>query len=250
MSAPRLERPGDGVALVTFDHPPVNAFDPSAYEDAAELLEALDREEGVRAIVLTGAGERAFSAGTDRGSLALTGAALEAAFAAARRFFAALAELRTPLVGAINGPAVGGGAMIAAGCDVLLATPGAHFAVPELTLGYPGGGSHLLMLAPRLVAYRMLLLGEVLTAERALAFGALQDIVPPAELVGRATELAARIARLDPVAVTEARAILRKGESAEVLGGYVAEMRAMHALLGDGPDSKHPRQSEAEEIQP
>jgi enoyl-CoA hydratase len=250
VSAPPLERPAEGVALVTFDHPPVNAFDPPAYEAAAELLESLDRDEDVRAIVLTGAGERAFSAGTDRASLALTGAALEGAFAAARRFFAALATSRTPLVGAVNGPAVGGGAMIAAQCDVLLATPGAHFAVPELTLGFPGGGSHLLMLVPRLVAYRMLLLGEVLSAERALALGALQDVVAADELVGRATELAARIARLDPEAVVAARAILREDESAEVLAGYVAEMRAMNALLGGGPASKYARQSEGEEIQP
>jgi enoyl-CoA hydratase/carnithine racemase len=250
VSAPRLDRPADGVAMVTFDRPPVNAFDPPSYDAAAELLESLDRDPEARAIVLTGAGERAFSAGTDRGSLSLGGAELDVAFAAARRFFAALAAMRTPLVGAINAPAVGGGAMIAAQCDVLVATPGAHFAVPELTLGYPGGGSHLLMLAPRLVVFRMLLLGEVLTAERALEFGALHEVVEPAGLLPSAIGLAVRIAGLDPEAVTAARAILRDGESDRVLDGYDAEMRAMHRLLDGGSDSKYARASGGEESTP
>jgi enoyl-CoA hydratase len=225
-----VSRPADGVALVTFDRPPVNAFDPAGYDAAARALRDLDDDEGARALVLTGAGARAFTAGTERASLHLSGAELDAAFASARRFFATLAGLGTPIVGALNGPVIGGGVIIAAHCDVLLATPETYFALPELTLGYPGGGSHLMMLFPRSVALRLLLLGERLTAQQARDLGIVR-VVHPTALVAAAVQTAVAIAALDPVAVREARSVVLSAANRSALNGYLAEMRSMQGLM-------------------
>lgn len=226
----RLDRPADHVCVVTIDLPPVNAFTPEAYETAARLLGDLDRDTRTHAVVLTGAGARAFSAGTDRASLSLRGTELDAAIASAGQLFSRLGEMRTPLIAALNGPAIGGGAMIAADCDVLLAAPETYLAMPELSLGYPGGGSHLMTLVPRFLALRMLLLGERLSAERASAYGILR-VVPARALLREAIECACSIADLDPEAVAEARSIIRAREDSRAIEGYAAEMRVMKSLM-------------------
>jgi enoyl-CoA hydratase len=225
-----VTRPADGVSLMTFDRPPVNAFDPAGYDAAARALRDLDDDAGTRALVLTGTGARAFTAGTDRASLRLSGAELDAAFASARRFFSTLAGLGTPIVGALNGPTIGGGVIIAAHCDVLLATPETYFALPELTLGYPGGGSHLMLLFPRSVALRLLLLGERLTAQQARDLGIVQ-VVHPAGLVPAAVQTAVAIAALDPLAVRQARSVVLSAANRNALNGYLAEMRSMEGLM-------------------
>jgi enoyl-CoA hydratase len=229
-TACRLGAPAPGVARLTLCRPPVNALDAESYDGLVAALGTLGEDADMRALVIDAAGERAFSAGSD---LQAFGEAepYERIAAAARRFFTALAAVPVPVVGALAAPAVGGGAMIAAECDVLLAAPGVYFSVPEVSMGVPGSGSHVKRLAPYFKVQRMMLLGERLSAEEALAFGTVARLVPRADLDAAALEAAKRIASLDPGTVRAARAIFRAPESAAALAGYEAEMEAAVRLI-------------------
>jgi enoyl-CoA hydratase len=226
-----VDRLADGVHLVTMRRPPVNAFDAEMYAAAAEALDHLQTCADARALVIIGEGTRAFSAGTDLAAFASDEATFERTQAAAQQFFETLARCRIPLVGALNGPAVGGGAMIAAECDVLVAVTGAHMKIPELQLGVPGAASHIKRLVPYPKALRMMLLGELLTASEALDCGLLWRIADErSQLLPLALAAARSIAALDPAAVREAREIVRAPERDAALGGYRSELAAMSRL--------------------
>ncbi|MEU6148271.1 enoyl-CoA hydratase/isomerase family protein [Streptomyces sp. NPDC047081] len=228
----RVER-HDSVAVVVLDRPPVNALDTAGYRCAATELADLDRDDEVRAIVLTGAGTRAFSAGTDTASLTSVSSVTEVC-EAALHFFTTLSALDTPMVGALNGPAVGGGAMIAAECDVLVAISTANLAVPELQLGFPGGGSHLKRLVPYPTALRMVLIGERPDAYQLLAMGTLAEVVDtPDALRIAALRHAQVIAGLDLAALVPARRIIRQADAMAALQGYREELDHLRAILLD-----------------
>lgn len=177
-----------------------------------------------------GAGRRAFCAGTDLAAFE-TEEALEDTAAAALAFFELFGDFPLPLIGALNGPAVGGGAMIAAQCDLLLAAPSAYISVPELTSGYIGAASHIKRLVPYHKALRMMLLGERLTAAEALEAGVLVDIIEPEELMSRACAVAQTVAELDQIAVGDAIRILREPETRIGLEGYRRELDSLAELL-------------------
>jgi enoyl-CoA hydratase len=226
----RLSWPTEGVALLTLALPPVNALDAAAYRGLADHLDALASDPALRALVLTAEGERAFSAGTHTDAFASDSQYVEVC-AACWRFFATFSRFPVPVVGALNGPAVGGGAMIAADCDVLLAAPNVYFVVPELSLGVPGGGSHVRRLAPYFKVQRMVLLGERLTLDEAVAAGTVAQVVERDGLVEAAVTVAGTIAGRDARAVHEARAIFRAPESASVRHGFRAELDAASAIV-------------------
>ena len=232
-----LSAAGDGVAQLTIDRPPVNALGAETYDALAGVLRDVAGSPDLRALVLTGTGTRAFSAGSDISEFDDPASYARIA-AASQGFFAALGGLPIPIIGALNGPAVGGGAMIAAECDVLLATPDAHLSIPELSLGVPGSGSHAKRLAPYFKVQRMLLLGERLTVEQAVAFGTISEIVPAEQLLAAAVAVAERIAGLEPDAVQAARAIFRAAESRAALAGYTEEMAAAVPIVSAGIERK------------
>ncbi|QEC47238.1 enoyl-CoA hydratase/isomerase family protein [Baekduia soli] len=221
----------DGVALLTIDRPPVNALGAAGYHDLADALEAVAADPGVRAVVLTGAGERAFCAGTDMRDFE-SGDGASAATAAGWRMFTTLGAMPKPVVGALNGPAVGGGCAITTECDVLVAVPTMHFSIPEVALGFTGGGSHIKRLAPWFKAQRMLLLGERLEAGEAHAAGTVAALADDRDaLLALALDVAGRLAALDPDAVREARRIFRGPEGAAALTGYREELDLLERLL-------------------
>lgn len=219
------------VAVLTLDRPPVNAIGACGYRALAQTLAELDTDAATRVIVVTGTGERAFCAGTDVAEFN-DGERLGELTAAALAFYGMLSGLRTPLVGALNGPAVGGGAMIAAECDVLVAVQRAWLGVPELQLGFPGGGSHLGRLVPRPIALRMLLLGERVDAARLLELGVLCAVTPDVVTLREAAlRCAHTIAALAPEAVAGARAALRRDADAHALAGYREELALLQQIV-------------------
>jgi enoyl-CoA hydratase len=225
-----LSWPTAGVALLTLARAPVNALDAAAYTGLADHLDGLTSDPALRALVLTAEGDRAFCAGTDTAAFATDREYVEVC-AACWRFFETLSRFPVPVVGALNGPAIGGGAMIAGDCDVLLAAPNVYFTVPEVSLGVPGGGSHIRRLAPYFKVQRMVLLGERLTLDEAVAAGTVATIVERDALVDAAVAVAREIAGRDAGAVREARAIFRAPESADVRTGFRAELDAASALV-------------------
>ncbi len=206
----RLELSG-AVATVTFVRPEkLNAVTPEMSSALVEVIEWADSVDEVRAIVLTGEGERAFSAGSDIRTLDAYATPWD--FRNRTDYCDAIRAARKPVIAAVNGYAFGGGLETALSCDIRLASTTASFAAPEIKLGWIGGGGMSTFLAHSIGpsnAAVMLLTGESIDAETALRWGLVSELVPPERLVARARELASVIAERPPIAAETAKANLR-----------------------------------------
>ena len=204
-----VEREG-AVALVTVNRPSVlNALNRQTLDDLRQAVDGLAADEGVRAVVLTGAGAKAFVAGADINELAtMTPEEGRVLASAGQAVFERIAQLGKPVIAAVNGFALGGGCELAMACTLRLAADTATFGQPEIKLGLmPGyGGTQRL---PRLVgqtkALELLLTGASISAAEAERIGLVNRVVPAAALMDEARGLAAALAAQAPAAV---RAIL------------------------------------------
>jgi enoyl-CoA hydratase len=205
----------EGVALVTLDRPDaLNALSFDLLDELAEALEALDADPTCRAIVITGAGQRAFAAGADIRELEpQTQASLTDGdrFGVWDRFDA----IGLPLIAAVRGVALGGGCELAMACDMIVAAEDAGFGQPEIRLGVmpgAGGTQRLTRAIGKARAMELILTGRTMTAAEADAHGLITRIVPAEATVDAALELAGRIAAMPPLAVRAAKtAILDAG---------------------------------------
>ena len=204
----------EAVALVTIDNPPMNALASALLEELEAEIEALDADDDVRAIVLRGAGDRAFVAGADIKEFpALRESATEGGSARGiQRVGHRIDAARTPFVAAIRGFCLGGGLELAMCCDVRVCADDARLGQPEIKLGLiPGGGGTQRL--PRLVgqgrAMLLNLTGEFVDAETAYAWGLVEKVVPVDELVSAALEVAGQIAAQSPHAVAVLRELAR-----------------------------------------
>ena len=205
------------VAIVTIDHPPVNALSAPLLEELEDEIDRLDGDESVRAIVLRGAGERAFVAGADISEFpSLREAASEAQERGSARGIqklgARMDAARKPFVAAIHGFCLGGGLELAMCCDIRVASEDAQLGQPEIKLGLiPGGGGTQRL--PRLVGLgRALLLnltGDFIDARTAYEWGLVERVVPRAELHEAALGIARTIAARSPVSVAILRELAR-----------------------------------------
>lgn len=184
------EREG-AVAILTIDHPPVNALSAALLEELEAEIDGLDADEGVRAVVIRGAGEKAFVAGADISEFpALRQAAQEAhergSARGIQRLGARMDAARTPFVAAIHGFCLGGGLELAMCCDVRVASEDAQLGQPEIKLGLiPGGGGTQRL--PRLVgigrALLLTLTGDFIDARTAYEWGLVEKVVPGESLL-------------------------------------------------------------------
>jgi enoyl-CoA hydratase/carnithine racemase len=204
------------VATVTLDRPEaLNAISTELALDLAAAFEPLATDPGVRAVVLTGAGERAFCVGADlkqRAGLDDHGWFVQRE--AFRRGFAAVRRCPLPTVAAVAGFALGGGTELALACDLVVAAGDATFGLPEVRLGLvpAGGGTQLLARrVGRSAARDLVLTGRRVGAEEALALGLADRVVPAGEVRAAATALAAEIAANAPTAVRMAKWALEVG---------------------------------------
>jgi enoyl-CoA hydratase/carnithine racemase len=202
----RLERT-DGVAVVIVDNPPVNALRNDVVDALADAAEQLGADDSVRAIVLTGAGEKAFVAGAD---LAEFSQALgdvdwiEDHTARTRRMLGLWETLPQPVVGAVQASAIGGGLEVALVCDLLVADPASRFGLPEVRLGLMPGAGGTQRLPRRVGAGRakeLLLLGGTIDAEEAHRIGLVNRVTRSGAARETAVELATTLAALSSVAV-------------------------------------------------
>lgn len=190
-----------GVARVTLEAPPMNALDRAMVTRLGEILAACQADAAVRALVVQGAGDRAFSAGSDlaelRGLIAQGRDALAAKFAQDDAVFGALAHFPKPTVAAVEGAAVGGGLELAACCDLIVCSGSAKLGLPEIRLGvFPGSGGTVRVtrrIGPGR-ARRMMLLGDSIDAQTALAWGLVEELCEAGEAANVATGLASRLA--------------------------------------------------------
>ncbi|WP_326834769.1 enoyl-CoA hydratase/isomerase family protein [Amycolatopsis rhabdoformis] len=204
-----------GVAVLTLNRPAKrNAITPEMATALRTHAAALDADPGVRAVVLTGAGDKAFCAGSDVGELDRY--ATPWAFRNRDDYGDTIRGLRTPVIAAVNGFAFGGGLELALACDIRLAASTATFAAPEIKLGWIGGSGQSALLAHSIGpgnAATMLLTGDPIDAAQALAWGLVSEVVGRHEVLDRAVALAGRIAARAPIAAQTAKANLRAAYS-------------------------------------
>jgi enoyl-CoA hydratase len=230
----------DGVALVVLDRPEVlNALDFALIAVLTEALEALDGDPACRAIVLTGAGDRAFAAGADIKELAVqtpTSLTVDDHFHRWER----IKRVRKPIVAAVRGFALGGGCELAMTCDLIVAGEDAQFGQPEIKLGVmpgAGGTQRLTRAIGKAKAMELILTGRNMGAREAEANGLVTSVVPSEATVPAALELAGRIAAMPPVAVMAAKAAVNRAEELALEAGLEFERRSFY-LLFDTEDQK------------
>ncbi|MGO1839489.1 MAG: enoyl-CoA hydratase/isomerase family protein [Candidatus Microbacterium stercoravium] len=204
-----VERSGS-VATVRLNRPQkLNAVTQQMSDELVRIVRDLNDDPEIRAVVYTGTG-RAFSAGSDISTLDQYPTPWS--FRNRRDYCDALRELRKPVVAAVNGFAFGGGLEASLTCDIRVAADTATFAAPEVRLGWVGGGGMSALLANSIGASNaalMLMTGDPIDAERALAWGLVSEVVPADEVVARAQAIAEAIAQRPPIAAESAKANLR-----------------------------------------
>ena len=223
---------GDGVRQISLNRPArLNAIVPDLLDDLVAALTEADRDEAVRAIVLTGEG-RAFCSGDDLKEFSSQATDFDGTTAYVERIqdvTRAMVLGDTPVVGAIRGWAVGGGLEWVINCDFAVAAEGTRFFFPEVTWGLfvTGGVTEIL---PRLVGLQrardMILFGEKFDAHQALEWGLLREVVADADLLPRATELAKRIAALPVGPVRDLKRIFARRHGAGLEAAMAAETAA------------------------
>jgi len=225
------------VAHLTLVNPPLNLVTEALLHELAGALEALERAApgDVRAVVVTGSGDRAFSAGShvgefesQRGPAGRERHELESGVA--RR----LAELPMPTIAAIEGNALGGGLELALSCDIRIASERARLGLPEVRLAVtPGAGGTQRL--PRVVgmarAKELILTGRVLTAEEAERIGLVHRVVPAGGALAAADAVAAEIALRGPLAVREAKRLIDQAMDLDLVAGLAAELDASDRIF-------------------
>ena len=222
----------DKIAIVTIDRPPVNAITIADYAEIADTFEATKDWPEINCVILTATGNRAFCAGLDLNEfLAATIGQDPSRAHIVRRCFAAVRLAAIPVIAAVNGPALGAGAVLASCCDIRIASENARFAMPEINVGRCGGGAHMMRHIPQGLLRRMYFTGLPISAMEALQCGFVQEVVPQVELVARALALAEVIASKAPIGLRMAKEALNKVEFMSTEDGYQFEQSYSTGLM-------------------
>lgn len=249
----------DSIATVTIHRPEKrNAWTTQVSEEIIDVLGAMEDDPEVLVTILTGTGDKAFSAGVDLGNtkthkVTTVGAHLASVSPKGFPVFNAVADYPKPVVAAINGFAVGIGCLITLCCDILLASDNAEFGLPQVPLGILpayGGAVRLARYIGRGKAMEMVLLGERINAQEAYRVGLVNKVVPLPELRPLAQDYAHRLAALPPLAVRMAKESLNKGLDIASLKEAAQTDIYRFMLLGQTEDSHEAHQAWRERRKP
>ncbi|MER9423716.1 crotonase/enoyl-CoA hydratase family protein [Mesorhizobium sp. M0317] len=222
----------NGIAILTLNRPEkLNALNYALIDRLLALLDAAETDDAIRAVILTGAGERAFSAGGDihefSGSVAIgVDVALRDFVMRGQRLTARLEAFRKPVIAAVNGIAFGGGCEITEAVQLAIASDRALFAKPEINLAMPptfGGTQRLPRLAGRKRALELLLTGDWFPPPRAVELGLVNQVVPHEELMSTAIDLARRMTRHSPAAIASILTAVARGLNQSIAEGLAVE---------------------------
>ena len=219
----------DGIAFLTLNRPAKhNAITAAMGGEIAARAREIDRDEAIKVLIVTGAGGRAFSAGSDVNMLDDLGTPWDGRNRAQydRDYIAPLLGLRKPTIAAIDGYCLGGGLEVAMTCDIRLATPRSSFGAPEVQRGWHAGSGNTSIL-PRLIGYgnaaMWILTGDRVPAEEAYRVGFVQRLYEPDALMEGALKIAARLAKNPPIAVQSAKNIIRQSQGTSIAQGLAWE---------------------------
>lgn len=211
-----------GIAELVFDHPPVNAFSSAGWAAIAAEIEALGMNEDVRVIIVTAEG-RGFCAGVDIKELAADRSLIVAVNKGNYDTFRAVHRNPKPVIVAVHGFVLGGGIGICGAADIVVASECARFGVPEVDRGAMGGGAHLQRLFPVQKVRYMYFTGEMIDAAEGYRLGAIEKVVPRAELREAAREIARKIAAKSPAMIRLAKEALNGIEDGDLEHKYRTE---------------------------
>jgi len=212
----RVEREG-AIATITLDRPEVlHALDAVMFDELERAFADLAADAGIRVILLTGSGERAFAAGADIRALVHTDATSgRVASERGQKVFLEIESCGKPVIACVNGVALGGGCELALACTFRIASDRAKLGLPELKLGLVpgyGGTQRLPRLIGRSAALKLMLTGAAVDATEALRLGLVDEVVPASELMTRARSIAESIAAMAPLAISAALQAVARGE--------------------------------------
>lgn len=226
---------GGQVTTVRLQNPPLNLVTVQLTKTLDRVLRAIEEDAGVRVVVVTGTGDRAFCAGSDVSEFeSLHGRVGEGKLLLEKAVYRRLANLPMPTIAAIQADALGGGLELALCCDLRVADAGARLGLPEVRLGVmPGSGGTQRL--PRIVgiakAKEMIFTGQILTAEEAAGIGLVNHVARPGETLQDAGELAETIASRGPVAVREAKKALDIAGDVALDEGLARELDASERIF-------------------
>ena len=241
----------DFIAIVRRDHPPVNAQNAQFHHEMMQTFDAISDRDDVRVAVLTGEG-KIFSAGADIKARADRGTGPGVAWGhnrTARECFHSVMECRKPVIGALNGAALGAGLAVAASCDILVASETAVLGLPEINVGLLGGGRHTMRLFGHSLTRRMMFTGYRVPADELYRLGIVETVVPPDRLMEAAMGFAREIASKSPVAIGLAKHALNSIEEMSLRDGYRFE-KTMTTELSHYEDSAEAMRAFLEKREP
>lgn len=215
-----LEKEGS-IATVTINRPKaLNALNSETLVELNSVLDILEEDESIYAVILTGSGEKAFVAGADITEMKDLSVQEGRKFSnLGNRVFRRLETLEKPVIAAVGGFALGGGCELALSCDIRIASEKAKFGQPEVGLGITpgfGGTQRLARVVGLGMAKEMIYTGKVIKAEEALRIGLVNRIVPPESLMEEAKTLALTIAKQAPIAVKLSKAAINRGMQMDI----------------------------------
>jgi enoyl-CoA hydratase len=235
MAVVELER-RDHIAIITLNRPEArNAISPEVSRTMATLLDEVEADPALRAVVLTGRGE-VFSAGADLKVVA-QGNAND--IARGKGGFAGIVtrDFPKPLIAAVNGPALAGGFEIVLSCDLVVAAEGARFGIPEVKRGLMAAAGGLIRLPKRIplaIALELAMTGDPIDAPRALQLGLVNRVVPAGQVIDQAIALAERIGENSPVAVRNSRQLVREAAEMSEADGWRRTLELMMPVFESG----------------
>ncbi|HEY0160500.1 MAG TPA: enoyl-CoA hydratase-related protein [Thermoanaerobaculia bacterium] len=232
----------DGILTITIDRPKVlNALNAQTVDELRLAFKNAREDDAVRCVILTGAGDKAFVAGADIKELAqmtpITGKTIAEK---GQRTFLAIERFPKPVIGAINGFALGGGCELALACHIRIASEKAQLGLPEVTLGIIpgyGGTQRMARLLGKGKALELILTGDRIGAEEAERIGLVNKVVPADQLMSTAEELARKIASRGPLAVRAAVEAVMSGSEMPFAEGQFLEA-TLFGLLASTEDMK------------
>ncbi|TYT73654.1 enoyl-CoA hydratase-related protein [Desulfobotulus mexicanus] len=221
----------DGIVRITLNRPKaLNALNGELIAELNTLFDALAMDDGVRVVLLTGAGDKAFVAGADISELAHMDSFSARIFAdAGQSMMAKIALLPMPVIAVVNGFALGGGCELALACDFIYASEKAMFGLPEETLGLIPGFGGTQRLARRVgaaMAMELIFTAKRIKAEEAKELGLVNRVLPAEQLMEEAQKTAASIAAMGPAAIALAKVAVHKGIEVDLISGSYMEREA------------------------
>jgi enoyl-CoA hydratase len=224
-------------ATLTIDRPKaLNALNAQALGEMEHAIQSLAANRELRALIVTGGGEKSFVAGADIAAMAqLTQDEARRFAELGHRVLASLEALPFPTIAAVNGFALGGGCELALACDLIYASEKAKLGLPEVSLGVIpgfGGTQRLVRRLGRARAKELIFTGDMIDAQKALAVGLVLEVLPPDQLLAHCRKVAEKIATRGPLAVAQAKRAIELGADADLRVGNELERQAFAVLFG------------------